>query len=288
MTKLQSKTTLPVNCPLVDIGANLTNKRFDSDFEEVLHRAIGAGVQHIIITGTNIEESQKAALIASNNPLQLSSTAGVHPHDAKLMTKETLECMKSLAKVSSVRAIGECGLDFNRNFSTKEQQIKAFEQQIELAIELRLPLFLHERDAFEEQWQLLSSYKNQLPNVVIHCFTGNKQQAFKYLDLGFYLGITAWICDERRGLHLQEFVGDIPLERLMIESDSPYLTPRVKPKPTLTVKGRNEPHTLPYILEVIANSSSKSTDTIAAQTTRNAIDFFKLPQNISEPLLQKC
>lgn len=285
MLKITPPTTLHSTLPLIDIGANLTSNRFDSDFEEVVSRAQAAGIKHIVITGTNIEESRKAIQIAAKTPLLLSTTAGIHPHDAKQLNKESTSQLRDLAKNDSVKAIGECGLDFNRNFSTQEQQIKAFEQQIELAIDLGLPLFLHERDAFKEQWEILSYHRDQLSNAVIHCFTGDKQQAFKYLDLDFYIGITGWICDERRGLHLQEFVGDIPLARLMIESDSPYLTPRKKPKLKLAASGRNEPCTLPYILETIAQHSPFSEDVVARQTTKNAIDFFNLPAGLGRSSL---
>ncbi|MFT7129233.1 MAG: TatD DNase family protein [Gammaproteobacteria bacterium] len=287
MLKIAPNTMLKSALPLIDIGANLTNSRFDSDFEDVLSRAQAAGIRHIVITGTNIDESRKAIQIASKTPLLLSTTAGIHPHDAKQLNSESISHLRDLAKSDSVKAIGECGLDFNRNFSTQEQQIRAFEQQIELAIDLRLPLFLHERDAFKEQWEILSYHRDQLSGAVIHCFTGDKQQAFKYLDLDFYIGITGWICDERRGLHLQEFVGDIPLSRLMIESDSPYLTPRKKPKLKLTASGRNEPSTLPYILETIAKHSSLSEDVVARQTTKNAIDFFNLPVSLGFSSSQK-
>jgi TatD DNase family protein len=287
MSKIPLQPSLHSDRTLIDIGANLSNKRFNSDFDDVLARAKAAGVKHIVITGTNIEESRKAMQIASRTPLLLSSTAGIHPHDAKLLDQESISSLRDLAKSDCVKAIGECGLDFNRNFSTKEQQIKAFEQQIELAIDLRLPMFLHERDAFSDQWQILSYYKHQLSDAVIHCFTGDKQQAFKYLDLDVYIGITGWICDERRGLHLQEFIADIPLNRLMIESDSPYLTPRIKPKLKLAASGRNEPSTLPYVLETISRLYALTEEAVAYQTTQNAIDFFGLPASLSHSLLQE-
>ena len=284
MQKSLQNEILHSTSSLIDIGANLTNNRFDDDFEDVLSRAQTAGVGHIVITGTNIAESSKAIEIASKKPLLLSSTAGIHPHDAKQLTNESISRLRDLAKSDSVKAIGECGLDFNRNFSTPEQQTKAFEQQIELAIELGLPLFLHERDAFKEQWEILSYHRDQLSGAVIHCFTGNKQQAFKYLDLDLYIGITGWICDERRGLHIREFIGDIPLERLMIESDAPYLTPRKKPKLKLAASGRNEPCTLPYVLETVAQYSPFSEEVVARQTTKNAIEFFKLPTSYDHAL----
>jgi TatD DNase family protein len=239
-------------------------------------RARTAGVNKIIVTGTSIEQSQAAAKLASTYPSILYSTAGIHPHDASGFTAANIYDLTTLAVLPQVKAIGECGLDFNRMFSTKDQQIKAFEAQLELAISLQMPLFLHERDAFQQQWQMLAHYRDQIPAAVIHCFTGSRIEAFRYLDLDLYIGITGWICDERRGQHLHEFVGDIPLNRLMIETDSPYLMPRLKPKLKLKSSRRNEPCTLPYVLAEIARHSASTIETIAAMTTQNARCFFNL------------
>ncbi|MFA7553621.1 MAG: TatD family hydrolase [Spongiibacteraceae bacterium] len=266
----------PYPRPLIDIGVNLTNSSYQQDCDEVIQRAFTTGLSHLIITGTNIIESQQAITIAQHYPNQLFTTAGIHPHHAKHFDSNSRNQLSQLAQQTPVKAIGECGLDFNRMFSTQEEQIKAFEAQIELAITLQLPLFLHERDAHKTQCEMLHSYRDQLPKAVIHCFTGTKQQAFHYLDLGLSLGMTGWICDERRGQHLHEFIGAIPLDRLMIETDSPYLMPRVKPKPKLASSRRNEPCTLPYVLLEIAKHSSHNIEAIAAATTQNAIDFFQL------------
>lgn len=270
---------IPYPSPLVDIGANLTNTSFQHDLEHVIQRALAAGVMHIIVTGTDINESYAAAALAVQYPQQLFSTAGIHPHDAKNFQPENLHELAALAAQPAVRAIGECGLDFNRMFSTKEQQITAFEAQIEIAAELQLPLFLHERDAHQVQLEILRHYRDQIPAAVIHCFTGEKQQAFNYLDLNFSIGITGWICDERRGQHLHEFIADIPLDRLMIETDAPYLMPRVKPKPQLPSKRRNEPCTLPFVLLEIAKHHHASIEEIADFTTQNAQRFFRLNSN---------
>lgn len=264
----------------IDIGANLTNKAFNHDLPQVLKRAQQAGVERLIITGTNIAESTRAADLALQYPLTLNSTAGIHPHYAEQINNDSISILRTLAARPEVRAIGECGLDFNRNFSEKKYQINAFEQQIELAIDMQLPLFLHERDAFKTQIQILSSYRNNLPKVVIHCFTGSKKEAFSYLDIDCYIGITGWICDEKRGHHLHKFIGDIPLNRLMIETDSPYLVAKVTPKPKLAKSGRNEPWTLPLVLNTIAINSSSSIESIAANTTANAVKFFNLTKQV--------
>lgn len=262
--------------PLIDIGANLTNSAFQHDLNEVIARAQAVNVASIIITGTDLASSEQAAMIAQQHPGKLFSTAGIHPHDAKHYSPEAHSELLSLAKLPQVKAIGETGLDFNRNYSPPEQQIKAFEKQLELAIETGLPVFLHEREAHKKQWDILRNHRDQLSRAVIHCFTGTKQEAFNYLDLDLHLGITGWICDERRGYHLHEFIADIPLNRLMIETDAPYLTPRVKPKPALKSSRRNEPCTLPYVLAAIATHRQQAIETIARATTSNAREFFGL------------
>ena len=180
-----------------------------------------------------------------------------------------------LAQHPQVVAIGECGLDFNRNYSPHPDQEKWFAAQIELAIEAKKPLFLHSRDAFPRFSELIKEYKNKMPKAVAHCFTGGKAELHSYLELGLYVGITGWICDERRGAHLVELVRDIPADRLMLETDSPYLTPRdLRPQPRAR---RNEPAHLPHILRAVARALGKPADQLAAETTRNARTFFGLP-----------
>ena len=261
---------------LIDIGANLTHSLFSTDIKQTLERAQLAGVEHVIVTGTNIDESQKAVTLATQYPDMLSATVGIHPHDAKHFDNNSLIALRELAQHPQVVALGETGLDFFRNFSTSAKQVNAFEKQLELAAELGLPVFLHEREAFKAQWEILKTYRHALSNAVIHCFTGSREQAYHYLDLDLYIGITAWICDNKRGRHLQELVGDIPLNRIMIESDAPYLIPKTSPKPKLVSKRRNEPCTLPIIIETIAQHSKHSQHNIALASTQNARHFFAL------------
>ena len=265
-------------CPLpcIDIGANLTNDRFSDDFEGVLERAEAANLSHIVVTGTSLAESEKAIVLAQKYPEFLRCTAGIHPHDAKTFNSASYGALLDMSKETCVVAIGEAGLDFNRNFSTPAQQVHAFEQQIELAVETGLPLFLHERDAHDKQWEMLRHYRDDFSQAVIHCFTGSKREAFRYLDLDLSIGITGWICDERRGIELQQLVGGIPLEKLMIETDAPYLMPRVKPRPALRSKSRNEPCTLPFVLSELAKHRPENEEDIAKQTTINATQFFGL------------
>lgn len=274
-----SSLSLPVApSPLIDIGVNLTHRSFQEDLDAVLKRAHQANVRHLLVTGTTLEESHAALELCLANPGIMSCTAGFHPHHASELQAHHLQDLKALAQQPPVKAIGECGLDFFRMFSPMEKQILAFERQLELAIALQMPLFLHERDAHQRQWEILKSYRDDLAGGVIHCFTGTKAEAFRYLDLDLYLGITGWICDERRGQHLHEFVADIPLHRLLIETDAPYLLPRIKPALPLPVARRNEPCALPVVLEEIARHHNADMTQIAEATTNNARRLFNLDE----------
>lgn len=259
---------------LVDIGVNLGHASFDADRSAVLDRALQAGIRTLIVTGTSIEESEAALRLAKTYPGVLYSTAGLHPHDAKAGNAETIAQLTALAAQPEVVAIGECGLDFNRDFSPRPLQEAWFEQQIQLACELGLPLFLHERDAHERFLALLKPYRDRLVAAVVHCFTGSRTELMAYLDLDLHIGITGWICDERRGLPLQEIVSQIPLSRLMLETDAPYLLPRtIQPKPK---HHRNEPAFLTYVLQQVARCYQKPIEEIAQATTQTARQFFKL------------
>lgn len=260
---------------LVDVGVNLTHAAFDVDRAAVIERAIAAGVQQMVLTGTSVAESQQAQQLASQYPGRLYSTAGVHPHDVKQCDDQTMAQLRQLAAQPGVVAIGECGLDFNRDYSPRPQQEQWFEQQVQLACDLQLPLFLHQRDAHQRLLEILHPYRDRLPAAVVHCFTGDAAELRDYLDWDFHIGITGWICDERRGLHLQALVGSIPLDRLMLETDAPYLTPRtLRPKP----KGnRNEPAFLPHVLQTVARSMHQPADQVAEETTATTQRFFRLP-----------
>jgi len=259
---------------MIDIGINLTNKRFQKDLELVIKNAQLAGVNALMVTGTSIEESQKALELCSQYPDYLFCTAGIHPHDAKTFDNNSLDTLRQIATNSQVKAIGECGLDFNRNFSTPAEQEFAFVQQLELAVELQLPVFMHERDANARFIELLKPYIAQLPNAVWHCFTGSQADLENCLALDLHIGITGWICDERRGSELLDLVKLIPQNRLMIETDGPYLLPRsMRPKPK---SSRNEPKYLPYIAQTIADARGESLKQLVQQTEQNSKLFFKL------------
>jgi TatD DNase family protein len=266
-------TPHPAHLETVDIGANLTHVSFGDDLDEVLARARRAGVAQIMVTGTSVEASRQARELAVRHP-QLRSTAGVHPHEAGNCNADTLPALRALLALPEVVAVGECGLDFNRNYSPHPDQERWFVAQLELACELDMPLFLHSRDAHPRFAELLRACGSRLPAAVAHCFTGEAAELEAYLELGLYIGITGWICDERRGRHLLELIKRIPADRLMLETDAPYLTPRdMRPQPKAR---RNEPAFLPHILGTVARALDRPADEIARETTANARRFFRL------------
>ena len=253
---------------LVDIGANLTHPSFRDDLDTVLARARKHGVAQIVVTGTSVAESRRAAALAAAHGLY--ATAGVHPHCAHECDDSTIPALREIARHPRVVAIGECGLDFNRNYSPHSSQEKWFVAQLELAAELGKPLFLHSRDAHPRCAEILRNLR--VGKAVAHCFTGEAAELRAYLDLGLHIGITGWICDERRGRHLVELAKDIPGDRLLLETDSPYLTPRdLQPQPKAR---RNEPAHLAHILRAVARARGEAPEALAAATTRNARAFF--------------
>ncbi|WP_114418374.1 TatD family hydrolase [Marinospirillum perlucidum] len=261
--------------PLFDLGVNLTDKAFSHDRDEVLDRAFDAGLTGMLLTGTDLDVSEEALTLALTRPGQLFATAGVHPHQASSWSASTREQLASLLKQETVVAVGETGLDFNRNFSTPAEQEKAFEAQLQLAAETGKPLFIHERDAGKRMLELLKTWRDDLSGAVVHCFTGDKKSLFGYLDLDLYVGFTGWVCDERRGTHLWPLLPSVPEERLLIETDAPWLLPRTaRPKPK---KGRNEPALLPWVLAQLAEVRGESPQALAQVTTANACRLFQLP-----------
>jgi TatD DNase family protein len=259
---------------LFDIGANLTHESFKPDLAEVLESAAGQGVDQLMVTGASLNGSEQALALAKQYPNKLFATAGIHPHHADEATTEGMLRIEQLLNAPEVKAVGETGLDFFRDFSARDDQVRSFVNHIELAKKLQLPMFLHERDAHPTFHDLLAPHRGQLGSVVVHCFTGSEAALDAYLDLDCYIGITGWICDERRGQHLMELVSKIPLDRIMIETDSPYLMPRtLKPKPK---SRRNEPKHLAHICDFVANIVGIESAELAAITTANAKKFFRL------------
>jgi len=259
----------------IDIGVNLTDSSFDKDRNDVIEQAFANGIEQLVITGTSLKESIEAIALCQQYPEHLFCTVGVHPHYAKDHQKADINELLALSSEPCVVAIGEMGLDFNRNFSEPSQQITIFEQQLEIASNAQLPLFLHERDAHKQQLEMLSSHRDDFTHAVAHCFTGSKEELYNYLDLDLHIGITGWVCDERRGISLQKLLKEIPPNRLMIETDAPYLLPRdLKPKPK---SRRNTPSNLPHIADKIANLLNKDLAQLNDEIQKNTRSFFKLP-----------
>jgi TatD DNase family protein len=269
---------------LIDIGANLGHESFDHDLDAVLQRARAAGVAQMIVTGASREGSAKALELARAHPGVLFATAGVHPHHAVEYTDECEVELRALLALPEVVAVGECGLDYHRDFAPRPAQRRAFERQLQLAAEpagdgartpaARKPLFLHQRDAHDDFMAILRQFDGALGKRVVHCFTGSRAELFAYLDEDWYVGITGWLCDERRGQHLRELVKHIPADRLLVETDAPYLLPRtVKPQPS---HRRNEPMYLAHIVEELARDRGEEVAVTAARATANARAFFGL------------
>lgn len=258
---------------LVDIGANLAHESFAQDLDAVLERARGAGVARIVVTGSSADSSTAAAALAAAQPGFLYGTAGLHPHHASDWNEALAQQFRALAAQPGVVAIGECGLDYFRDLSPRADQRRAFTAQLDLAVELRRPVFLHQRDAHADFVAILRDYRASLTDAVVHCFTDTADALADYVGIDCHIGITGWICDERRGRHLLDAVRDIPSERLLIETDAPYLLPRTAPK---VAHRRNEPAYLVYVLRAIAAARGVSEDELAQITTANAQRFFGL------------
>ncbi|MCW8933441.1 MAG: TatD family hydrolase [Gammaproteobacteria bacterium] len=265
---------------LIDIGVNLTGKSFQKDLSSVIEKANLSGVSQMIVTGTNLQHSETAIELCELWPKTLFSTAGVHPHHAKEWTDSTAQEIHIMAQQNCVKSIGECGLDYNRNFSDPKDQRRCFEAQLELAADLNLPVFLHQRDAHDDFLAILSRWRDKLVGGVTHCFTGTPEEAQSYLELDLYIGVTGWLCDERRGKSLQQAVKEIPLTHIMIETDAPYLLPRDLPEETLKKLSdrRNEPLVLPHICETLARYKNEDPLKVAKQTTQLARRFFDITE----------
>ena len=256
-----------------DIGANLTHPHFKNDLESVLYNAIEEGINKISITGSNIEESVQALKIAKKWPKLLISSCGIHPHEAKKYNYSSLSEIKDLSQNNQVCSIGETGLDYHRTYSSPKDQKKSFEGHVELAIELNMPLFLHVREAHDDFIAILDNAKDKLPKVVVHCFTGLKTELDDYIERNFFIGITGWICDERRGKHLKQLINNIPINKLLIETDSPFLLPR---NSGIKHTKRNEPMYLSIIANEVARNRQEQNEDVFQRIFENSKNFFGL------------
>ena len=280
---------------LFDCCLNLTHNSFNQDRAELLTRAHDTGVDYALVCGADLDDSAKGIALArshsrshsSEEGVQLFTTAGVHPHHAKEWNDDSAEKLISICQENKdiVAAVGETGLDYARNYSTPQQQKLAFSQQLQVAEQLKLPIFLHQREAHDDFYQILKDYADKLPTMLVHCFTGQRDELLAYVELGCYIGITGWFCDERRGEHLSDLISLIPAERLIVETDSPYLIPRtlkakLKTQNKVNLKhklNRNEPAYLPHLVEVLAKQLGQQAEELAQQTLLNTFSFLQLP-----------
>ena len=255
----------------IDIGANLLDESFNKDLNDVLDRSFGSNINIIINTSSSIEEAKRSLDLTKKYPSRIYTTAGIHPHNASTADDQIKLNLTEIIKNKSVVAIGECGLDYFRNLSPKEKQLSVFKSHLEIAKETELPLFLHQRDAHEDFVNCLNNILDRPIHGVAHCFTGNVDQMKTYLDMGLYIGITGWICDERRNDELIKAVKQLPLDRVLIETDSPYLIPR-----SLKKSRRNEPMHLPIIAEKLALEMGIELSSLVEHTLSNSIKLFNL------------
>ena len=259
---------------LIDIGINLAHDSYDRDRDAVIARAHAAGVVQMVVTGATLAGSVRAVALTREHPRRLFATAGVHPHHAAELDATSLATLAELARLPEVVAVGECGLDYFRNFSPRAAQQQAFHRQLELAAQLDKPVFLHQRDAHADFLAILREHAPSWRGVA-HCFTGSGEELQCYLQLGLAIGITGWICDERRGAHLAALMPQVPPERLLLETDGPYLLPRdLTPKPA---SRRNEPAYLPHIAATVARARGEALESLACSSTAAARTLFALP-----------
>jgi TatD DNase family protein len=258
-----------------DIGVNLLDRRFCA--RDVIARAAEQQVNQLCVISSNLEETIAAQAFVKNHNeqvgfQQLVYTAGVHPHHADGFSQDAIIQIKQLVSDKNMVAIGECGLDFNRNFSTQENQLRSFEAQLVCAAENKKTVYLHERDAFDDQIRLLREYLPSIPNAIVHCFTGSTRQMEAYLELGCYIGITGWVCDDKRGVDLQEAVKYLPLDRVLLETDAPYLFPKnVKPRTK-----NNEPCLLPHVANKVADLKGIAVNQLSEVSLANTYKVFGL------------
>lgn len=254
-----------------DAGVNLLDRRFDVD--EVIAASRQAGVEKLCLITTHPDEWERAAELHQRYPQTIYYTLGIHPHHAKEAVAAHFSQLREMAHLPGMVAVGECGLDFNRMFSPRESQLAVFEQQLQIAAGVGKPVYLHERDAFGAQCMLLQKYMPQLTRGgIAHCFTGNTEQIKAYLAFGLYIGITGWVCDDKRGQDLQEAINQLPMNKIVLETDAPYLFPK-----TLRPRQRNNtPATVPHIGSEIARRLNISQAQICQASYANTCKLFDL------------
>lgn len=262
------------NFPLIDIGLNLASHRFTSDWQQVVAEAHAAGVEKFILTGTSLKTSKEVARLTEKMTAGTAYfTAGVHPHYACELTPAGLAELRALQSHPNAVAVGETGLDYHRDLSPRDVQRAALEAQVDMACALNKPLFLHERNAAADLIAILDNFRDRLPRCVVHCFTGNEAVARQYIERGFYIGITGWVGQKNRNADLLRALPSIAPERIMLETDAPYLTP---PGYAPGIAGRNEPAALPRVAELLAIARGVPVEQVRADAYAATMTFFGL------------
>ncbi len=252
-----------------DIGINLFCRQFDTP-ERIIEEAASQGIC-CILTGSDDEENHLVADFVAAHRM-VYGTCGIHPHQADRMSVEALHFIQEAQKKPGIVAVGECGLDYDRMFSSRENQVKCLEKHMEIALETGKPMFLHEREAFQDLSAMFRHTPDLCRRSVVHCFTGNAEQLSSYLEMGFMIGITGWICDDRRAGELRKAVSILPPERVMIETDSPYLTPK-------NVKGLdrvNVPGNIRYVARDLALYMHMDEEELIRTALKNTSAFFSI------------
>ena len=257
---------------IVDSHAHLDMKEFDTDREEVIARAVNAGISTIITVGIDLESSKKAIGLAERHP-QILAAVGIHPNDTSSVKKSDIANLAEIAKHPKVVAIGETGLDFYRKYAPRDKQIEVLKWQLYLAVELNLPIIIHCRQAEKDilsllrDWTLNNKRQPEQSPGVIHCFSGDSNAARQYLAMGFYLSLGGYI-GYPASKNAQSVIRDIPLDRLLVETDCPFLPPQA-------YRGkRNEPAYVAITAGVLANIRGMPLETVARETTQNALRLF--------------
>ena len=256
----------------IDIACNFTHESFKHNLEEVIKNAEREDVEKFVLLCASLTDLDPIKLIQNKAPEKYFISAGIHPHHATEIVEINYDNLLKKLKSINPHAIGETGLDYFRNISPPDIQKKSFRMHIEIAKELSLPLYLHQRDAHSDFIHIIKERRNNFPKFVVHCFTGTQKELDDYLELDAYIGLTGWICDAKRNIDLRKSIKNIPIEKMMIETDSPYLIPKNlinKPK-----KNINEPKYLPHIANEICELTGYELEELKLATSNNAIDFF--------------
>jgi len=255
---------------LVDSHCHLDSPQFDADREAVIGRSMGSGVTRMVNPGVDVPSSRTAVSLAQQHE-SIYAAVGIHPHDAKTLDVDALEELKGLALSPKVVAIGEIGLDYYRNLSPRDVQRRAFEMQLEMAAELGLPVIVHDRDAHDDVLGILRDWHSafDIRVGVLHSFSGDVAMAEQVVALGFFIGVSGPVT-YRNADRLRQVVRAVPLERLLIETDAPYLTPQPQ-------RGqRNEPAFVRRVAQAVADVRGLTLEQVAVQTTANAGVLFGL------------